>query len=208
MADELNIPTHRWYQKRNHIALAKDDFSRKFIYDSGIQKIDAFIALQPWGNQTSIYAILGLEPPLVLDFDETYYRTGGTATDLVSAATHTRAGNDTMVDSDGVLKWAPHNLVLHSEDFSNPAWIKLNCTATAGSITEDTSTSFHGLRPEALTATINTFEVEAKEDSGRYVIVTLGEGDTQLLGGGVVVDLQTGSILTACLLYTSPSPRD
>lgn len=50
MADELNIPTHRWYQKRNHIALAKEDVSRQYIFDSGIQKIDAFIALQPWGN--------------------------------------------------------------------------------------------------------------------------------------------------------------
>ena len=50
MADELNIPTHRWYQKRNHIALAKEDFSRQYIYDSGIQKIDAWINSQPWGN--------------------------------------------------------------------------------------------------------------------------------------------------------------
>ena len=64
----------------------------------------------------SAYAILGFEPPLVLDFDENYFRTGGTATDLVSAATHTRAGNATMVDSDGVLKWAPHNLLTYSED--------------------------------------------------------------------------------------------
>jgi hypothetical protein len=51
MADELNIPTHRWYQKRNHIALAKEDVSRQYIYDSGIQKIDAFIALQPWADE-------------------------------------------------------------------------------------------------------------------------------------------------------------
>ena len=51
MADELNIPTHRWYQKRNHIPLAKEDVSRQYIYDSGIQKIDAFIALQPWADE-------------------------------------------------------------------------------------------------------------------------------------------------------------
>ena len=50
MADELNIPTHRWYQKRNHIALAKQDVSRQYIYDSGIQKIDAWINSQPWGG--------------------------------------------------------------------------------------------------------------------------------------------------------------
>jgi len=70
----------------------------------------------------SVYAVVGLEPPLVLDFDETFYRTGGTATDLVNAATHARAGNATMVDSDGVLKWAPHNIILNSEQFSAASW--------------------------------------------------------------------------------------
>jgi hypothetical protein len=106
MADELNIPTHRWYQKRNHIALAKEDFSRQFIYDSGIQKIDAWINSQPWGD---VYIVNRLSPPLVLDFDETYYRTGGTATDLVSAATHARASAATYVDADGILQTADIN---------------------------------------------------------------------------------------------------
>jgi hypothetical protein len=50
MADELNIPTHRWYETRNNIRLPKQDFSRDWIYDSGIQKIDAWINSQPWGN--------------------------------------------------------------------------------------------------------------------------------------------------------------
>jgi hypothetical protein len=56
MADELNIPTHRWYQKRNHIALAKEDVSRQYIFDSGIQKIDAWINSQPWGPVLSLFA--------------------------------------------------------------------------------------------------------------------------------------------------------
>lgn len=43
MADELNTPTHRWYQGRYHIPLAKQDFSRQWIYSSGIAKIDAYI---------------------------------------------------------------------------------------------------------------------------------------------------------------------
>jgi hypothetical protein len=50
MADELNIPTHRWYEPRNNIPLAKEDFSRQWIYNSGIQKIDAWISAQPWGD--------------------------------------------------------------------------------------------------------------------------------------------------------------
>ena len=109
----------------------------------------------------SAYAILNLEPPLVLDFDETFYRTGGTATDLASAATHTRAGNATMVDSDGLLKWAPHNFAPYSEDFSNAHWTAndgggdiTSSTAVSapsgngpvGLFTEDTSTGLHFAR--------------------------------------------------------------
>ena len=50
MADELNTPTHRWYEPRNNISLPKTDFSAQTIYDSGIQKIDAWINSQPWGS--------------------------------------------------------------------------------------------------------------------------------------------------------------
>jgi hypothetical protein len=58
--------------------------------------------------------------------------------------THTRAGNATMVDSDGVLKWAPHNLLTYSEQFDNAALGKSGATvddnavaAPDGSITAD-----------------------------------------------------------------------
>ena len=87
----------------------------------------------------SAYAILNLEPPLVLDFDETFYRTGGTATDLLSAATHARAGNATMFDSDGVLKWGPHNLVTYSEEFDN-GWSQTNVTASGSQVTANAGT--------------------------------------------------------------------
>ena len=172
-------------------------------------------AMRDLRNGTSIfslisaYAVNNFDPSLVFDFEQNYYRTGGTETTLNPAVTHTRAGQATMTDSDGKIKWAPHNLVTYSEDFSDASWSKFAINATANSITEDTSTSFHGLRNALLTATINTFEVEAKEDSGRYLIVTLGQGNTSLLGGGVVVDLQTGTILTASgakLLDSSISP--
>jgi len=100
------------------------------------------------GALISPYAILGFEPPLVLDFDENFYRTGGTATDLVSAATHTRAGNATMVDSDGVLKWAPHNLLTYSEQFEQwgtPATVEDNsAVAPDGTTTAAKITTFVG----------------------------------------------------------------
>jgi hypothetical protein len=50
MADEPNIPTHRWYEPRNHIPLPMEDVSRAVIKAAGIAKIDAWINAQPWGN--------------------------------------------------------------------------------------------------------------------------------------------------------------
>jgi len=43
---------------------------------------------------------------------------------LSDITTHTRAGNATMVDSDGLLKWSPHNQLTYSEQFDNAAWTK------------------------------------------------------------------------------------
>ena len=50
MADELNVPTHRWYQARNHIKLPPNAVSKKWIYANGVALIDAWINSQPWGN--------------------------------------------------------------------------------------------------------------------------------------------------------------
>lgn len=50
MADELNIPTHRWYEARNHIKLPPNTVSKKWIYANGVALIDAWINSQPWGN--------------------------------------------------------------------------------------------------------------------------------------------------------------
>ena len=66
----------------------------------------------------SVYAVNNFDPDLVFDFKQNYYRTGGTETTLSPAVTHARAGNATMVDSDGLLKWAPHNLLIRSEELN------------------------------------------------------------------------------------------
>ena len=116
MADELHTPDHRWYEPRNHIPLAKEDHSKQWIFDSGIQKINAWIASQPWGS--SVYAAAGFEPPLVADFKSEYYRIGGAVSTFDGVFTHDRSGNATMVDSDGLLKWGPHNLLTNSTNLS------------------------------------------------------------------------------------------
>ena len=66
----------------------------------------------------SAYAVNNFDPDLVFDFKQNYYRKGGADTTLSSAVTHTRAGNATMVDSNGKIKWAPHNLLIRSEELN------------------------------------------------------------------------------------------
>ena len=70
----------------------------------------------------SAYSVLGFEPGLVLDFDDDYYRIGDFQRPFSNAITHSAASNATMVDSDGLLKWRPHNLLRYSEDFTNAVW--------------------------------------------------------------------------------------
>ena len=128
----------------------------------------------------SVYAILSLEPPLVLDFDESYFRTNRTTTDLVSAATHTRAGNATMIDSDGFRKWAPHNLVTYSEQFDNAAWTKINGTATATTFTASADSNQHYVFNSATVPIGSTVTVKATVDArvdGRFLQVCFGSGD-------------------------------
>jgi hypothetical protein len=136
MADELNTPDHRWYQKRYNIPLAKEDFSKQWIYDSGIQKIDAWIALLGGTAPVSAYAVNNFDPSLVFDFGEDYFRTSGSVSTFSDSITHSATTNGTMVDSDGLLKWRPHNLVRYSEDFSAYSWTELS-TASLTTGVED-----------------------------------------------------------------------
>ena len=79
----------------------------------------------------SAYGINSLDPALVFDFTEDYFRTAGTDTTFDSAITHAATTNATMVDSDGLLKWRPHNLLKYSEQFDNAAWGKTLVNITA-----------------------------------------------------------------------------
>ena len=81
----------------------------------------------------SAYAVLSLEPDLVLDFASEYYRTSGADTTLASATTYTGASNGTMTDSDGLLKWKPHNLLYNSGDLAGSGWS--NNSMTVGAVT-------------------------------------------------------------------------
>lgn len=54
--------------------------------------------------------------------------TTGKATDLITFSRGTLA---TVTDADGKIKWAPHNLLLASEQFDSSSWTKTGVTVTA-----------------------------------------------------------------------------
>lgn len=77
----------------------------------------------------------GVGSSLNLDF------TSGNRT-LDPRITFSRASNATVTGPDGVLGYAPHNLLTFSEQFDNAAWLKTNATVTANAaVAPDGSTT-------------------------------------------------------------------
>ena len=118
--------------------------------------------------------------------------TTGTATSFID---FTRASNATVTDSDGKVKWAPHNLLLASESFDAASWTKTTVTPTANSIaapngttTADTlaasganGTALQTFTAEAISYTFGvwlkrktgTGNIQIAADSGTYTTVTI-----------------------------------
>jgi hypothetical protein len=164
------------------------------------------------GRGADPYAVLAFKPKLVFDFAAEKYRTGGSSTTFDDAITYTGASNKTMVDSDGLLKWAPHNLLLRSEEFDNASWQGFNLlafgsgsianattapneTATADLIVPSTSLSPHSIFQAAVTsATGVSFTQSLYVKPNGYTKVALVEN--QITGYYVSYDLSgSGSVL-------------
>ena len=118
--------------------------------------------------------------------------TTGVATSFIQ---FTRASNATVTDSDGKVKWAPHNLLLASESFDAASWTKSSVTPTAnsfaapnGTTTADTlaasganGTTLQTFTAEAVSYTFGvwlkrktgTGTIEIAADSGAYTAVTI-----------------------------------
>jgi hypothetical protein len=71
----------------------------------------AVAAGAPVGGYTAAYAANSIDPELVADFASGFYAQDSAASTFGDLLTYTGASLKTMVDSDGVLKWAPHNLL-------------------------------------------------------------------------------------------------
>jgi hypothetical protein len=158
-------------------------------------------------SAADFYGVGGFSPSLVFDFSSEFYRTGGSMITFDAAMTHTRSGNATMVDSDGVLKWAPHNLLLWSDDPSttfstnnDSVWTGANtlfATAQAGTQAPYGREGF--TFPSAGTY---SFEFEVTDANVQYVTITF-----QSFDGGAngldVFDVQSGSVATESANHTA-----
>jgi hypothetical protein len=131
------------------------------------------------------YAANNITPQLVADFKGGVYGKSGALSTFDGVLNHVRNGNATMVDADGLLKWAPHNLLFsNSEDAST--WTGIS----GGSVT-----SYTGTLPPGYTAastfskdigssrpfttinggganTLRTFEVIVKYASAQFVQIS------------------------------------
>jgi hypothetical protein len=115
-------------------------------------------------SSTSAYAILDFEPDFVLDFKNSVYKTNSTDTTLSSAVTHARAGNATMVDSDGLLKWAPHNLLIRSEQ------LNLWSQSGTGSVVVDNAVAPDGTTTAATFTMGSTAAITYIRSFGTYTV--------------------------------------
>ena len=113
------------------------------------------------------YAANGITPQLVAQFKDGVFGKASALSTFDGVLEHSRAGLATMVDSDGVLKWAPHNLVTYSEDFTNAAWDKAGggtgsvpiMTANAGVAPDGTSTADRIQITKGVGATSNDYSL-------------------------------------------------
>ena len=136
--------------------------------------------------------------------------TTGKATDLITFSRDTLA---TVVDSDGKVKWAPHNLLTNSEQFDASSWTRQglsgvtansiaapNGTTTADKITENGSNDFHYVVQTNViddSAPVSTLSVFAKAAERQYLNLALSWGANYVaatfdVSGNTVTSDRTG----------------
>ena len=116
--------------------------------------------------------------------------------------TFTRNSNATRVDANGLVEKVRENLVLHSNDFSNAAWVKNNASATSGQAGYDgtsngwlftslaaANSSFQQIY--AGTTQVQTFSVYLKAGTANWVRLNLSGA------GNHYFDIQNGVVGTS-----------
>ncbi len=120
--------------------------------------------------------------------------------------TFSRGSNATLVGPNGLVQWAPNNLLTNSESFEAAAWFKSAVTAsantttapdgtrTADTITEDTSTGTHIVRFQPFTVTSGityTASVYVKANGRNRVRLINFDNVSAIVS---IFDLSTGTV--------------
>ena len=132
MADEANVPNHRYYQPRNNIKLQPNEMSKAVIKASGIAKIDAHIIRTPLfsaGEQGVWY-----DPSdLTTLFQDSAGTTPVTATgqtvgkilDKSGRGNHATQATTASRPTYGINPiTGRRNLLTRTEEFDNAVWVK------------------------------------------------------------------------------------
>ena len=167
-----------------NISSPLDGFSSPFGARRGSGSISPF----------ALYAANGFTPPLVADYKNEVYAVDGVASTFDDMHTYAGASLKTMVDSDGVLKWAPHNLLSYSQQFDNDAWTAIFIGAGALPVL----TANHGTAPDG---TLTAYRLQASRSNA-------GGGDRSHLQ--LLVTAPLGSSLTRSIWVksTDGTPQD
>ena len=111
-------------------------------------------------SSVSLYGILAFEPSFILDFKASVFNKNDVSSTFGASITHAATTNATMVDSDGLLKWRPHNLAKYSEDFSNSYW---NAFGARGTMVANATTA-----PDGTTTADKIMAVNADTTNGAF----------------------------------------
>ena len=146
-------------------------------------------------NGTSEKAILIADPKLAFKFKTNTYTTGGANTTFSSAMTHTAASNATMVDSDGLLKWRPHNNISKSNSFDT--WNKTSTTVVAN----------NAVGPNGIANTADTVNFTTTT-SNIYNLSTVAVTQGEKITFAAWVRSDTITSLTICLNGRTQTPNN
>ena len=133
--------------------------------------------------------------------------------------TFSRSSNATRIGPNGLVQYAPHNLILQSQTFDNAAWSKANCTATANaaSAPDGTVTADNFVTSSANSSVSQIVAISANTQTytqSVYVKYVSGSVNfrmrTALTGGTVVatyltINAQTGAFVAGDSTYTITS---
>ena len=131
--------------------------------------------------------------------------TTGKASEFI---TFSRTSNATLTDGDGKIKWAPHNLLLASEQFDAASWGKQQLTVTANSIAapngtttadtivENTTTNWHYINRNVTFTAGVTYTASAFLRAGTqtYGTINIYNSSSASLYAAASFNLSTGAV--------------